>query len=150
HIIDVELYIEFAHAQIEHDFTTSMKISFMYLCMQATSDRLSWEVGGFFYHEYTFLLEYLFEYISFKELIKTLFFASNINQFDLLYFLLFKKEDRPTQHTIVCAQGIDQLLLLLLKKIMFSLLDNLILCIKWFKNVIISEFFGWSRRFSRA
>ncbi|KAL5669103.1 hypothetical protein ACJX0J_021324, partial [Zea mays] len=42
---------------------TTMKISFFYDCF------LSWEVGGFFYHEYINK--------------KTLFFASNINQFNL-------------------------------------------------------------------
>ncbi|KAL5669079.1 hypothetical protein ACJX0J_021300, partial [Zea mays] len=103
----------------------------------------SWEVGGFFYHEYINK--------------KTLFFASNINQFDLYSSLVdnfsleiskadhilnkmnatkwgnkkrlkHRRSDRRLLKTAAKKdQGIDQLLPLLLKKIMFSLLDNLIL-----------------------
>ncbi|KAL5669078.1 hypothetical protein ACJX0J_021299, partial [Zea mays] len=92
---------------------TTMKISFLYLCFYDCF--LSWEVGGFFYHEYINK--------------KTLFFASNINQFDLYsslvdnFSLEISKADHilnkmnatkrgnkkglntPTQHTIRRSAG---------------------------------------------
>ncbi|KAL5669092.1 hypothetical protein ACJX0J_021313, partial [Zea mays] len=93
----------------------------------------------FFYHEYINK--------------KTLFFASNINQFDLilnasgLYFLLFNKIIERLIETACLVYGFVQFIVFILFSFVYkcfrNLLDNLILYIhiisaKGFKNVIIS------------
>ncbi|KAL5669087.1 hypothetical protein ACJX0J_021308 [Zea mays] len=91
---------------------------------KAKLNPLSWEVGGFFYHEYINK--------------KTLFFASNINQFDLYSILVDNLGALLTPRDLFIlfffvykcfrkALGLINFYRFFFKKIMFSLLDNLIL-----------------------